>query len=228
MSWTYADAAKMIDHSLLRPVLTVEELEAGCRLAREYDVASVCILPYALARCAELLAGSTVVPSTTIGFPHGAHATRVKAFEAERALDDGGAELDMVVNISQVLSGGWGYVRDDVRAVLEPTHARGAKLKVIFENCYLDDAQKIRLCEIGGELGVDWVKTSTGFGTGGATDEDLILMRRHSPPQVQVKAAGGVRDLDRLLRVRELGCTRIGATRTKDILDEAKRRLARP
>jgi len=223
--WTYADLAKMIDHSLLRPVLKAEELEAGCRLAREYDVASVCILPYALGRAAELLAGSTVLPSTTIGFPHGAHATRVKAFEAERALDDGARELDMVVNISKVLSGDWGYVRDDVRAVLEPAHARGAKLKVIFENCYLQDAQKVRLCEIGGELRVDWVKTSTGFGSGGATDEDLVLMRKHSPPHVQVKAAGGVRDLDRLLRVRELGCTRSGATATQVILDEAKRRL---
>jgi deoxyribose-phosphate aldolase len=223
--WTYADVAKMIDHSLLRPVLKAEELEAGCRLAREYDVASVCILPYALKRAAELLEGSAVAPSTTIGFPHGCHATRVKAFEAERALDDGGRELDMVVNVSKVLSGDWGYVRDDIRAVLEPTHARGAKLKVIFENCYLEDAQKVRLCEIGGELRVDWVKTSTGFGTGGATDEDLALMRKHSPPHVQVKAAGGVRDLDRLLRVRELGCTRSGATATKAILDEAKRRL---
>jgi len=222
--WTYADVAKMIDHSLLRPALRTEELEAGCRLAREYDVASVCILPYALKRAADLLAGTTVVPSTTIGFPHGGHATRVKAFEAERALDDGARELDMVVNISKVLSGDWGYVRDDVRAVLEPAHARGARLKVIFENCYLQDAQKIRLCEMGGELRVDWVKTSTGFGTGGATDEDLVLMRKHSPPHVQVKAAGGVRDLDRLLRVRELGCTRSGATATKEILDEAKRR----
>jgi deoxyribose-phosphate aldolase len=225
VSWTYADVAKMIDHSLLRPALRTEELEAGCRLARAYDVASVCILPHALLRAVELLAGCTVVPSTTIGFPHGSHATRVKAFEAERALDDGARELDMVVNVSRVLSGDWGYVRDDIRAVLEPAHARGARLKVIFENCYLEDAQKIRLCEMGGELRVDWVKTSTGFGTGGATDEDLVLMRKHSPPHVQVKAAGGVRDLDRLLRVRELGCTRSGATATKDILDEAKRRL---
>jgi deoxyribose-phosphate aldolase len=225
VSWTYADVAKMIDHSLLRPVLKSDELEAGCRLAREYDVASVCILPYALSRAVELLAGSAVVPSTTIGFPHGGHASRVKAFEAERALDDGARELDMVVNVSKVLSGDWGYVRDDIRAVLEPTRARGARLKVIFENCYLEDAQKVRLCEIGGELRVDWVKTSTGFGTGGATDEDLALMRKHSPPHVQVKAAGGVRDLDRLLRVRELGCTRSGATATKEILDEAKRRL---
>ncbi len=227
MSWTYEDVAKMIDHSLLRPALTGPELEAGCALAREYDVASVCTLPYSLARCTELLEGSTVVPSTTIGFPHGAHHTSVKVFEAERALDDGGRELDMVVNVSMVRSGDWGYVRDDVRAVLEPTHSRGAKLKVIFENCYLDDAQKVRLCEICGELRVDWVKTSTGFGTSGATDADLTLMRKHSPAHVQVKAAGGVRDLDRLLRVREIGCTRSGATATREILDEARRRLAR-
>jgi len=226
VSYTYEDVARMIDHSLLRPVLTTAELEAGCRLAREDDVASVCILPYALQRCAELLAGSRVAPSTTIGFPHGGHATRVKAREAEQALADGGVELDMVVNISKVLSGDWGYVRDDIRAVLEPVRAQGAKLKVIFENCYLDDAQKIRLCEIGGELSVDWVKTSTGFGTSGATDEDLVLMRKHAPAHVQVKAAGGVRDLDRLLRVREIGCTRSGATATKEILEEAKRRLA--
>jgi deoxyribose-phosphate aldolase len=226
VDYTYDDIAGMIDHSLLVPTLTAEELEAGCRLAREYRVASVCILPYALKRAADLLSGSTVQPSTTVGFPHGGQGTAVKVAEAEQALADGGTELDMVVNISKVLSGDWGYVRQDVGAVLEPTHARRMKLKVIFENCYLDDAQKIRLCEICGELGVDWVKTSTGFGTGGATDEDLILMRKHSPPHVQVKAAGGVRDLDRLLRVRELGCTRSGASRTKGIIDELNRRLA--
>jgi len=225
LDYTYAELAGMIDHSLLRPVIPQEELEKGCRLAREYQVASVCILPYYLARCAQLLAGSRVAPSTTIGFPHGGHATRVKAFEADQALADGALELDMVVNISKVLSGDWGYVRDDIRAVLDPVRTRGAKLKVIFENCFLDTAQKIRLCEICGQLSVDWVKTSTGFGSGGATDEDLVLMRKHTPAHVQVKAAGGVRDLDRLLRVRELGCTRSGATATKAILDEAKRRL---
>ncbi len=225
MPWTYEDVAGMIDHSLLRPMLSQADLEAGSRLARGYQVASVCILPYYLKRCAEILAGSGVAASTVIGFPHGAHATSVKVLEAERALGDGGVELDMVVNVSQVRSGDWGYVRDDIGAVLEATHSRGAKLKVIFENCYLDDAQKIRLCEVCGELSVDWVKTSTGYGTGGATDEDLILMRKHSPAHVQVKAAGGIRDLDRLLRVREIGCTRCGATATKDILDEAKRRL---
>jgi deoxyribose-phosphate aldolase len=224
LNCTYRDLAKMIDHSLLRPTLTQDELEAGCRIAREYDVASVCIMPSHLAWCAGRLAGSTVVPSTVIGFPHGSSRTSVKAFEAERALDDGGLELDMVVNISKVRSGDWAYVRDDVRAVLEPTHARGAKLKVIFENCYLDDPQKIRLCEICGELRADWVKTSTGFGTSGAVDEDLVLMRKHSPAHVQVKAASGVRDLDRLLRVREIGCTRAGATATESILDEARRR----
>jgi deoxyribose-phosphate aldolase len=227
LSHTYADVAKMIDHSLLRPVLTVDELEAGCRLALGYDVASVCILPYYLARCAQLLAGSTVAASTTIGFPHGGHATRVKVLEAEQALADGGLELDMVVNISKVLSGDWGYVRDDVAAVLGAVRARGAKLKVIFENCYLTDAQKVRLCGLCSELSVDWVKTSTGFGTGGATDEDLILMRKHTASHVQLKAAGGVRDLDRLLRVRELGCTRCGATATQAILDEAKKRLGK-
>jgi deoxyribose-phosphate aldolase len=225
LTYSYSDVAKMIDHSLLRPALSTAELEAGCRLAREYDVASVCILPYYLKRCAELLAGSPVAASTTIGFPHGAHATRVKAFEAQQALADGGVELDMVVNVSKVLSGDWAYVRADVQAVLETVRAAGAKLKVIFENCYLDEPQKVGLCEICGELSVDWVKTSTGFGTGGATDEDLVLMRRHTPAHVQLKAAGGVRDLDRLLRVRELGCTRSGATATKVILDEAKRRL---
>ncbi|MCA1947425.1 MAG: deoxyribose-phosphate aldolase [Armatimonadetes bacterium] len=225
MDWTYADVAKMIDHSLLNPTLTVAQLEEGCRLAREYDVASVCIMPHYLARCAEILAGSTVQPSTTIGFPHGGHTTEVKLAEVRRALQDGGTELDMVVNISRVLSGDWDYVASEIRALTEATHAGGAKIKVIFENCYLDRDQKIRLCEICGEAGVDWVKTSTGYGTGGATDEDLRLMREHSPASVQVKAAGGVRDLDRLLQVRALGVTRCGATRTKEILDEARRRL---
>jgi len=226
LDYTYADIAGMIDHSLLAPTLTMEELEAGCRLAREYEVASVCILPHALRRADELLSGSTVQPSTTVGFPHGGQATRGKVAEAEQALADGATELDMVVNISRVKSGDWDYVREDISAVLESTHARRMKLKVIFENCYLEEAEKIRLCEICGELGVDWVKTSTGFGTGGATDEDLLLMRTHSPAYVQVKAADGIRDLDRLLRVRELGCSRCGATRTTDILDELKRRLA--
>ena len=228
MDYTYLDIAKMIDHSLLNPALPPEELESGCRLARDYDAASVCIMPYYVKRCAELLAGSSVAPGATIGFPHGGHATRVKAAEAAQALADGARELDMVVNISAVLGGAWDYVRDDIRAVVETAHAGAARVKVIFENCYLDDARKIRLCEICGELGADWVKTSTGYGPGGATDEDLALMRRHSPPAVQVKAAGGIRDLDSLLRVRALGVTRCGATRTAGILDECRKRLGLP
>ena len=228
MDYTYEDIAKMIDHSLLNPTLTANDLDQGIQLALSYDVASVCILPYYLKRCAERLRGSTVKASTTIGFPHGGHATLTKLAETRLALDDGGEELDMVVNISKVLSGDWGYVRDDIRAVADTTHQAGKKVKVIFENCYLNDEQKIRLCEISGELGADWVKTSTGYGTGGATLEDLQLMRKHAPPRVQVKAAGGVRDLDMLLRVRAIGVTRVGASRTAAMLDECRRRLGLP
>jgi deoxyribose-phosphate aldolase len=226
MDYTYEEIAKMIDHSLLNPTLTVEDLEKGCQVGLDYDVGSICIMPYYLKRCAELLRGSAVKASTTIGFPQGGHTTAIKVAEAKQALADGGQELDMVVNISKVLSGDWDYVRDDLKAVIDVTHEAGQKVKVIFENCYLDDDQKIRLCEICGELRADWVKTSTGYGTGGATTEDLKLMRRHSPDFVQVKAAGGVRDLDRLLEVRALGVTRVGASRTVDMLNECKRRLA--
>jgi deoxyribose-phosphate aldolase len=228
VDYTYPDIAKMIDHSLLNPALTANELEQGIQLALAYDVASVCILPYFLKRCADRLRGSTVKASTTIGFPHGGHTTAVKLAEAMRALADGGEELDMVVNISKVLSGDWSYVRDDIGAVIETAHEARQKVKVIFENCYLNDAQKIRLCEICGELGADWVKTSTGYGTGGATIEDLQLMRKHTPPQVQVKAAGGVRNLDMLLRVRAIGVTRVGASRTAAMLDECRQRLGLP
>ncbi len=223
--FTYGQIAKMIDHSLLNPALTDRELEAGCRLALRYDVASVCILPYFVRTCAEILRGSTVKASTTVGFPHGGHATAIKLAEARLALDDGAEELDTVVNISKVRSGDWKYVRADLQGIIGTAHGRGRKVKVIFENCFLDDAQKIRLCEICGELGADWVKTSTGYGGGGATHADLKLMREHSPPAVQVKAAGGVRDLDALLAVRALGVTRVGTSRTADILEEAKRRL---
>jgi len=228
MNYTYEDMSKMIDHSLLNPTLTEAELERGCQLALAYDVATVCILPYYLKRCAEILRDSTVKASTTIGFPHGGHTTQVKVAEAKRALADGCQELDTVANISAVLSGRWDYVRDDLKAVIDVAHAADQKVKIIFENCYLQDEHKIRLCEICGELDADWVKTSTGYGTGGATDADLILMRKHSPQHVQVKAAGGVRDFDALLRVRSLGATRCGASRTATILDECRKRLHLP
>ena len=225
MDYTYEDISRMIDHSLLNPTITQDELEAGCQLAADYQCGSVCIMPYYLQRCAEILKDSGVAASTTIGFPHGGHTTAIKVAEATQALADGGQELDMVANISQVLSGNWQYVRDDLEAVIEVTHAAGQKVKVIFENCYLNDEQKTRLCGICGELRADWVKTSTGYGSGGATDEDLTLMRKHSPDYVQVKAAGGVRTLDRLLEVRAIGVTRVGASRTTDILDECKKRV---
>jgi deoxyribose-phosphate aldolase len=205
--------------------MTDKQLEEGCQLALDYDVATVCIKPYYLGRCAELLKGSTVKPSTTIGFPHGGHTTAIKVAEAKQALDDGGQELDMVVNIGKVLSGDWEFVKADIKAVVDVVHAQKQMVKVIFENCYLNDDQKIRLCEICGEVGADFVKTSTGYGEGGATTEDLELMRSHSPSHVQVKAAGGVRTLGRLLEVRALGVTRVGASRTVDILDDCKRRL---
>ena len=176
----------------------------------------------------EILLGSTVQASTTIGFPHGGHTTETKIAEARQAVADGGRELDMVVNISQVLSGAWDYVEQDIAAVVRVAHDAGAKVKVIFENCYLQDEHKIRLCQICGALNADWVKTSTGYGTGGATMEDLALMRKHAPPHVQVKAAGGVRDLDTLIKLRELGVSRCGASRTKEMLDECRLRLSLP
>jgi deoxyribose-phosphate aldolase len=223
--FTYADIAKMLDHSLLQQTLTDADLEQGCRLARQYDVASVCIKPYAVRRAADVLAGSTVAVGTTIGFPHGGHLTAIKVDEAERAMDDGAGELDMVVNIGKVLSGDWQYVAADIRAVVEAAHRRRALVKVIFENCFLTDPHKEQLCRVCGEVGADFVKTSTGYGDGGATDHDLQLMRRCSPPRVQVKAAGGVRTFDRLLAVRALGVTRVGATASKAILDECRARL---
>jgi deoxyribose-phosphate aldolase len=223
--YDYLSIAKMIDHSLLNPSLTTRELEAGCNLALRYNVASVCILPYALARCAELLDGSTVNASTTIGFPHGGHTTAVKLAEARQALKDGGQELDAVINIGKARSEDWQYVQDELAALADTTHAGGAKIKVIFENAYLDDAAKIRLCEICAEIGADWVKTSTGYAPSGASMADLELMRKHSPARVQVKAAGGIRDLDALLAVRAIGVSRAGATRTETMLEDCRKRL---
>lgn len=225
MDFTYQDIAKMIDHSLLKPTLSADELEKGMQIALDHNIASVCIMPFYLKRCAEVLAGSSVRASTTIGFPHGGHTTSIKVAEARQALLDGGEELDMVVNISKVLSGDWDYVRTDIESVTEVTHDYGQKVKVIFENCYLEDQHKIKLCDICADLKVDWVKTSTGYGTGGATIDDLKLMRNHSPEYVGIKAAGGVRTLDRLLEVRAVGVSRVGATATVAILDECKQRL---
>jgi deoxyribose-phosphate aldolase len=222
---TLAELAKMFDHSLLQPTLTDADLERGLILAREYNVASVCIKPYAVRFASKLLAGSTVQASTTIGFPHGGHLTAVKVYESEIALADGATELDMVVNVGKVLSGEWNFVAHDIARVVEVAHKVNAKVKVIFENAFLKDEHKIELCKICGEVRADWVKTSTGYAETGATIEDLKLMRQHAPAHVQVKAAGGVRTYDKLLEVRAIGVSRVGATATKVILDEAKAKL---
>ncbi|MFA5863956.1 MAG: deoxyribose-phosphate aldolase [Phycisphaerae bacterium] len=215
----------MIDHSLLSPTMTDEEIRQGAELAREHNVAGVCVKPYAVKMVAEILKGSTVKPGVTIGFPHGSHPTSVKAAESQQTIEQGAVELDMVVNIGKVLSGDWDYVRRDIEAVVTIAHVAGAIVKVIFENCYLREEHKIKLCEICGELKVDFVKTSTGFGSSGAAVEDVKLMRTFSPPQVQVKAAGGIRSLEKLLEFQSAGATRIGATATTVILDECRKRF---
>jgi deoxyribose-phosphate aldolase len=228
MILTYDSIARRIDHSLLGPTMTETELEEGCRLAADYGVASVCIKPFAVPLAAKCLVNSGVRVGTTIGFPHGGHSTATKVFESRRAIEDGATELDMVVNIGQVLGGRWDAVSDDIAAVVGPAHQHGAIVKVIFENCYLDDDQKARLCALCGEVKADYVKTSTGYGTGGATREDILLMRRASPPHVKVKAAGGMRDLDSAIAFAELGCDRLGLSRTADILDALLERLGEP
>ncbi|HMO63823.1 MAG TPA: deoxyribose-phosphate aldolase, partial [Verrucomicrobiota bacterium] len=244
MKYAYAELAKMIDHSLLHPTMTDQELEAGCRLAAQYGVASVCIKPYAVPRAAELLRGTGVLVGAVIGFPHGSSATESKRYETELACRDGAAEIDMVINIGKALSGDWAYVERDVRAVCDEAHRHGAKVKVILENDYLaqggaglgGDDFKRRLCELCERAGADWVKTSTGYGFvkqpdggygyRGATGHDLALMRASVSSKVQVKAAGGVRDLDGLIKVRDLGGSRCGATATAAMLDEYHRREA--
>lgn len=223
---TYEQIAKVIDHSLLRPELTEAETIAGCELALRYHVATVCVKPCYVPLAAQILAGSDVLVSTVIGFPHGGNTTHAKVFEAREAIAQGARELDMVLNIGQLRSGNHDAVRDDVRAVVEEAHASGVKVKVILENAYLSDEEKVIACRLCEEAGADWVKTSTGFAPSGATIADLKLMRASVGPQVQVKAAGGVRTLDALLDVMEAGCSRSGATATAAMLDEFKQRKA--
>jgi deoxyribose-phosphate aldolase len=223
-SLTYRDVAKTIDHSLLRPELDVAAVLGGVRLALRYDVASATVRPADVAQAAELVAGSDVVVSTVVGFPHGSSSTATKVFESEQVVGDGAAEIDMVLNIGRLLSGEDRYVRDEIRAVVEA--AGGKTVKVIFENAYLTDERKVRACELSAEAGAHFVKTSTGFAPSGATLDDLRLMREHSPPHVQVKAAGGVRTLDALLEVMNVGVTRVGATATEAILEDFKARKA--
>ena len=244
MKYTYEQLAKMIDHSLLHPTMTDRELEDGCRLAARYGVASVCIKPYAVPRAVEWLRGSGVLVGAVIGFPHGNSTTEAKRYETELACRDGAVEIDMVVNLGKALSGDWDFVERDIQAVCDEAHKRGAKVKVIFENDYLanggaglgGDEFKIKLCQLSERAGADWVKTSTGYGFikgadgkysyQGATEHDLKLMRANVSPKVQVKAAGGVRDLDGLILVRDLGGTRCGATATAAMMEDYKKRAA--
>ncbi|MFZ2644141.1 MAG: deoxyribose-phosphate aldolase [Verrucomicrobiia bacterium] len=237
MKYTYEELAGMIDHSLLHPTMTDKDLEDGCKLAAKYAVASVCIKPYTVKRAVELLQGSSVKVGCVIGFPHGNSCTESKRYETELACRDGAVEIDMVVNIGKALGGDWDYVERDVKAVCDEAHKHGAKVKVIFENDFMpNDEIKVKLCQVCERAGTNWVKTSTGYGFvkqkdgnynyKGATEHDLALMRANVSTKVQVKAAGGVRDLDGLIKVRDLGGSRCGATATAAMLDEYRRREA--
>lgn len=233
---TVRELAKMIDHSILQPTHTDEDLKIQCAVARKYNVASVCVKPYAVKQAVELLKGSEVEVGCVIGFPHGNSATAVKVFEAEQACKDGAAEIDMVINIGKALGGDWDYVEKEIKAVTDICHLNKAIVKVIFETDFVTRAEdKIRLCEICTRAGADFVKTSSGYGfvklpSGdfnyrGATAEDVALMRKHSGPKVQVKCAGGVRTLDDLLKMKAAGATRSGATATEAMLEEAAKRF---
>jgi deoxyribose-phosphate aldolase len=223
---TERQIAKTIDHSLLRPELDDAFVEAGCRLAAEYDVASVCVRPVDVRRAASILAGTDVKVGTVIGFPHGSSTTEAKVFEAHGALAGGAVELDMVIDIGALKSGRDADVASDIAAVVNVAHASGAIVKVIFENHYLTPDEIVRACHVTEASGGDFVKTSTGFAGSGATHEDLALMRRSVSGHVQVKAAGGVRTLDALIDVMNLGTTRVGATATKGIIDDFRARKA--
>ena len=223
---TYRDVAKAIDHSLLKPELDDASIEAGCKLAAAYDVASVCVRPRDVERAHDLLAGTDVAVGTVIGFPHGSSRTETKVFESRLALQNGARELDMVIDIGALISGNHRYVEEQIAEVVEAAHAANALVKVILENAYLTDEQKVRGCKLVEAAGADFVKTSTGFAASGATIEDLKLMRASVSPQVQVKAAHGIRTLDALLEVLEIGVTRVGATQTAAMLDEFKARKA--
>lgn len=232
----------MIDHSLLHPSMSNQEMDDGCRLALSYGVASVCVKPYYVRRAAELLRGTGVLVGAVVGFPHGGNATEVKRCETEIACRDGAAEIDMVLNIGKAMSGDWAYVEQEIKTVCDLAHGRNAKVKVILENDYLPkggaglsgDQLKRKLCQLAEKAGADWVKTSTGFGfvkgtdgnfnCKGATEPDLKLMRASVSARVQVKAAGGIRNLDGLILARDLGCTRCGTSATAALLDEYKKR----
>jgi deoxyribose-phosphate aldolase len=219
---TYEEIAKMIDHSLLNPFLTDKDIEEGCRLAAEYRVAAVSVRPSDVPLAKKLLKDSSVKVGTVIGFPHGTTTTLVKVTEAKEAIENGADELDMVINIGKLKSGDLDYVMADLQAVNDIAKKNNITIKIIFENCYLSEEEIISACEICSEVGVDFIKTSTGYGSGGAVDHDLRIMRKHAAPEVRLKAAGGVRTLERVIEIKKLGCTRFGCTVTAGILERLK------
>ena len=225
MSLTLREIAKTLDHSTLQPFLTADDIKKGCDIALQYDTATVCARPGDMPLVVKLLSGSDVKPCTVIGFPHGAHHTSVKVFEAERALDDGCQELDMVLNIGRLLHGDDSYVQDEIARLAQAAHARNALLKVILETCYLNDEQKQLACRLSEAAGADFVKTSTGYGSAGATVADVKLMRKAVSNKVCVKASGGIRTLDMVLACRNAGAARCGVSATVKIMEEAKERL---
>jgi len=221
--YKYEDIAGMIDHSLLKPVFTDTDIREGCQIADQYKVASVCVRPCDVAAAREYLKNSQVRVSTVIGFPLGTTTTHTKLEEAKEAIGNGAVELDIVLNIGKLKSAQLDFVKNDIQVLTEYAHSKQARVKIIFENCYLTKEEIIQACEICNEIGVDWVKTSTGFGSSGAEADDIRLMRKHCKPQIQVKAAGGIRTLEKIIEMKELGCTRCGATATIDILEKLKK-----
>ena len=244
--FSYEEIASMIDHALLHPILSDQALRSGCAMAEAYETATVCVKPCDIEQAAKLLKDSPTKVCTVIGFPHGSNLTETKIFETKRACEHGASEVDMVINLCRLLSGDWQYVENDIHAVCQTAHEFGAKLKVIFENDFLasgganlsgDDIKK-KLCQISENAGADWVKTSTGFGytrqadgnmaTLGATEHDVMLMVEACKKGTQIKAAGGVKNLTTLLRMRKLGASRIGTSSTQEILYECRKLLSLP
>lgn len=218
--YTLEQVAKTIDHSILKPDFTYSDVVAGAELALKYNTASYCIRPMDVAVAAKILAGSTVAVCTVIGFPHGSSTTATKAFETADAIANGATEIDMVLNVSALLSGDFDTVEKDIRAVVEVAHAKGASVKVIFETAFLNDELIVKACELTERAGADYVKTSTGFASEGATTHNVALMKQTVGERLKVKSSGGVRTLDQLLDYMDLGVTRSGCSATQTVLEE--------
>lgn len=216
--YTKQQIAKTIDHSLLKPEMTRNEVKAGCEVALKYDVASVCCKPADVKFCKEILKGSDVLVGTVVGFPHGSSTTSTKVFETKQAIADGADEIDMVLNIGLLKSGEYSQVQADIAEVVRA--ADGKCVKVILENAYLTDEEKIKGCQLSEAAGANYVKTSTGYAPTGATIDDVKLMKASVSPHVKVKSAGGVRTLDALLEFMDAGVSRTGATATAQMIDE--------